>query len=337
MFGDTPKPAMGTDPQAVETVGLTKSFGAVEAVRGLDLRVKRGEIYGLVGPDGAGKTTTLRMLCGVLTPDGGQVRVLGHDAVAEVEKVREKLGYMPQRFSLYGDLTVMENLLFFAELFRVPRAEWGERSRRLLSFARLEPFVDRLAEFLSGGMKQKLALACTLIHNPELLLLDEPTTGVDPVSRREFWRILYSLLGQGVTILVSTPYMDEAERCNSVGFMAEGRLVVSGTPSELKAMMGKELLELRAEPRRAARAALQSVPLLEDVRVFGETLHLVAADVAAAEQAAREALDRAGIELLSLRRIAPSMEDAFMSLSSKPSAISPQLPAGGHELKAESR
>lgn len=300
---------------AVETAGLAKSFGEVRAVRGLDLRVKRGEIYGLVGPDGAGKTTTLRMLCGVLTPDSGRIRVLGYDAVGEVERVREKIGYMPQRFSLYGDLTVMENLLFFAELFQVSRRLWEERSRSLLAFSRLEPFVDRVAEVLSGGMKQKLALACTLIHEPELLLLDEPTTGVDPVSRREFWRILYSLLGQGVTIVVSTPYMDEAERCNTVGFMAEGRLVVSGSPSQLKVMMGKEVLELRAEPRRAARAALQGLPLLEDVRVFGDMLHLVASDARAVERAARETLEREGIELLSLRRIVPSMEDAFMSLS----------------------
>lgn len=300
---------------AVETAGLAKSFGEVRAVRGLDLRVKRGEIYGLVGPDGAGKTTTLRMLCGVLTPDSGRIRVLGYDAVGEVERVREKIGYMPQRFSLYGDLTVMENLLFFAELFQVSRRLWEERSRSLLAFSRLEPFVDRVVEVLSGGMKQKLALACTLIHEPELLLLDEPTTGVDPVSRREFWRILYSLLGQGVTIVVSTPYMDEAERCNTVGFMAEGRLVVSGSPSQLKVMMGKEVLELRAEPRRAARAALQGLPLLEDVRVFGDMLHLVASDARAVERAARETLEREGIELLSLRRIVPSMEDAFMSLS----------------------
>jgi ABC-2 type transport system ATP-binding protein len=322
MSGDTINPARGTrtDPTtpAVEAVGLAKSFGEVRAVRGLDLRVKRGEIYGLVGPDGAGKTTTLRMLCGVLSPDGGRVRVLGYDAVAEVEKVREKIGYMSQRFSLYGDLTVMENLLFYADLFRVPRQAREERSRRLLAFSRLEPFVDRLAEFLSGGMKQKLALACTLIHDPELLLLDEPTTGVDPVSRREFWRILYSLLGQGVTILVSTPYMDEAERCNSVGFMAEGKVVVSDTPQRLKEQMGKDVLELRAEPRRAAKAALQSVPLLEDVRVFGDTLHLVTSDAPAAERATREVLEREGIELLSLRPIAPTMEDAFMSLSSSP-------------------
>ncbi len=339
--GDTPvtsNPARRCDldpPLAVETVDLAKSFGNVAAVRGLDLRVKRGEIYGLVGPDGAGKTTTLRTLCGVLTLDTGRATVMGLDVERDVERVREKIGYMPQRFSLYGDLTVLENLAFFADLYRVPKRLWEERSAMLLAFARLEPFVQRRAELLSGGMRQKLALACTLIHDPELLLLDEPTTGVDPVSRREFWRILYNLPGQGVTVLVTTPYMDEAERCNTVGFMAGGRLVVSGTPNELKGRMGKDVLELRAEPRRAAQLVARSVPSVEDVRVFGDLLHLVTADAAVAVRETRDALEAKGIEVVSLRRIAPSMEDAFMSLSSKPSAISSQLSAEGHGLKAD--
>jgi len=305
-------------PLAVETVGLVKSFGNVAAVRGLDLSVKRGEIYGLVGPDGAGKTTSLRMLCGVLTPDAGRATVMGLDVERDLERVREKIGYMPQRFSLYGDLTVLENLAFFAELYRVPKRLWEERSTKLLAFARLEPFVHRQVEFLSGGMRQKLALACTLIHDPELLLLDEPTTGVDPVSRREFWRILYSLLGQGVTILVTTPYMDEAERCNTVGFMAGGRLLVGGTPGELKGRMGKEVLELRAEPRRGAMLVARGVAELEDVWMFGDRLHLVAADADRAEAATLRAMEAGGIRVESLRRIEPTMEDAFMSLSEFP-------------------
>lgn len=314
---------------AVEAAGLRKSFGEVAAVRGLDLAVRRGEIYGLVGPDGAGKTTALRMLCGVLAPEAGRALVMGHDVTAEPEKVRARIGYMPQRFALYGDMTVLENLAFFADIFRVPKRVWDERSARLLAFSRLEPFVHRLAEHLSGGMKQKLALACTLIHGPELLLLDEPTTGVDPVSRREFWRILYSLLGQGVTILVTTPYMDEAERCNTVGFMAEGRLVVSGTPGDLKRQIGREILELQAEPRRAAMVAARRVPELEDVRMFGDLLHLVTADAGRAEVATRRALEAQGIRVVALRRIEPSMEDAFMSLTGKQSAA-------GHQPSASS-
>lgn len=305
------------DFPAIWAAGLRKSFGEVAAVRGLDLVVKRGEIHGLVGPDGAGKTTTLRMLCGVLAPDAGRARVMGHDVVAEIEQVRQRIGYMPQRFSLYGDLTVKENLAFFADLYGVPRRVREERSARLLAFSRLEPFVDRLAEFLSGGMKQKLALACTLIHEPELLLLDEPTTGVDPVSRREFWRILYSLLGQGVTILVTTPYMDEAERCNRVGFMARGRLVASGTPKQLKQLVGRAILELRAEPRRTAMQVARELGELEDVRAFGDLLHLVTADPPAAESATRRAMAAHGIRVESLRRIEPSMEDAFMSLAGR--------------------
>ncbi len=301
---------------AVETLGLRKAFREVEAVRGLDLRVRSGEIHGLVGPDGAGKTTTMRMLCGVLAPDSGRALVLGRDTMVEPEVVRERIGYMPQRFSLYGDLTVLENLAFFADLYQVPKREWAERSSELLSFSRLSPFADRLAEYLSGGMKQKLALACTLIHQPELLLLDEPTTGVDPVSRREFWRILYSLLGRGVTILVSTPYMDEAERCNTVSFMAAGRIAVSETPNELKRLVGREILEMRAEPRRAAMLAARQIPELEDVRVFGDRLHLVTVDAQRAEEATRAAFEGNGIRILSLRRIEPSMEDAFMSLTS---------------------
>jgi len=312
---------------AVDATGVWKRFGEVEAVRGLDLRVTRGQIHGLVGPDGAGKTTTIRMLCGVLAPDAGRALVLGHDAAAESEMVREHIGYMPQRFSLYGDLTVLENLAFFADLYQVPRREREERSAELLAFSRLAPFAGRQAEFLSGGMKQKLALACTLIHEPELLLLDEPTTGVDPVARREFWRILYSLLGRGVTVLVSTPYMDEAERCNTVSFMAGGRIVVSDAPNQLKKLVGREILELRAEPRRAAMLAAREVQELEDVRVFGDLLHLVAADARAAEAATRTALDSREIRILSLRRIEPSMEDAFMSLTGEQSAISRQPPA----------
>ena len=335
--GQTPVPDGRHSPApaewAIETTSVWKGFGETVAVRGLDLKVRSGEIYGLVGPDGAGKTTAIRMLCGVLAPDRGDVRVGGRSLARDMENVRQRIGYMPQQFSLYTDLTVMENLRFFADLYGVSRQEWETRSVELLAFSRLQPFAGRLSEFLSGGMKQKLALACTLIHEPDLLLLDEPTTGVDPISRREFWRILYGLLGRGVTILVSTPYMDEAERCNTVGFMAGGRLVASGSPGELKRLVGREILELRAEPRRPAARVARLVPGVEDVRVFGDLLHLVTADAARTQDAVLRALEAEGIRVHALRQIEPTMEDAFMSLTGSPSAASPQpsdvTPSGG--------
>src|SRR5687768_4693162 len=215
--------------EAITTTNLTRSFGAVPAVAGLTISVPAGRIYGLVGPDGAGKTTTLRLLCGALVPDGGQATVMGIDVARDPEGVRRRIGYMPQRFSLYGDLSVRENMRFFADVYGVPRAEQGALMERLLAFSRLGPFQQRRADVLSGGMKQKLALACALIHRPTVLMLDEPTTGVDPVSRREFWDILRDAVDRdGMTVLVSTPYMDEADRCHAVGFMRAGRLMASG-------------------------------------------------------------------------------------------------------------
>jgi ABC-2 type transport system ATP-binding protein len=299
---------------AVATVYLTRAFGDVVAVDGLDLRVRRPEIMGLVGPDGAGKTTTLRMLAGILVPTAGTAHVLGYDVVRQAEAVKARIGYMPQRFSLYADLSVAENLAFFADIYRVPRREREERTAELLDFARLTPFRRRRAEFLSGGMKQKLALACTLIHRPQLLLLDEPTTGVDPVARREFWSILYRLLTQGQTILVSTPYMDEAERCSRVGFMAAGRLLTVGTPNELQAAYPHEILELRARPADLAAAAARTVPGVRDAQTFGETLHLVVEDAPAVLEPVRAAVAAAGLEVLSLRPIGATMEDVFMAL-----------------------
>jgi ABC-2 type transport system ATP-binding protein len=299
---------------AVETEQLTRSFGDVVAVDRLSLRVRRPEILGLVGPDGAGKTTTLRMLAGILAPTSGSARVLGYDVARQSEAVKAGIGYMSQRFSLYADLSVEENLAFFADIYRVPRREREARMVELLDFARLAPFRRRRAEFLSGGMKQKLALACTLINRPQLLLLDEPTTGVDPVARREFWSILYRLLTQGQTILVSTPYMDEAERCSRVGFMAAGRLLTVGTPNELQSSYPREILELRARPADLATAAARAVPGVFDVQTFGETLHLVVADAAATREPVRAALAAAGLEVLSLRPIGATMEDVFMAL-----------------------
>lgn len=298
---------------AIETEELTRTFGAVVAVDRLTFHVRRPEIFGLVGPDGSGKTTTLRMLAGILAPTSGRARVLGYDVARQAEEVKARIGYMSQRFSLYGDLTVHENLDFFGEIFQVPRRERQERMSELLEFAALSPFRNRRAEYLSGGMKQKLALACTLIHRPQLLLLDEPTTGVDPVARRDFWSILYRLLGQGVTILVSTPYMDEAERCNRVGFLSTGRLLIAGTPQELKAAYPYEVLEVRVSPAGQALSLVRGLPEAIDAQMFGETLHLVVRDASAAQAPVQQALQRAGFQLQGLRPIPPGMEDLFMA------------------------
>jgi ABC-2 type transport system ATP-binding protein len=307
---------------AIETSDLSRSFGAVRAVEGLDLRAPAGQIYGLIGPDGAGKTTTLRMLCGALLPDRGHARIGGVDVVENPEEVRRHIGYMPQRFSLYGDLTVRENLRFFADIYCVAPGERAALMERLLQFSRLGPFQSRRADALSGGMKQKLALACTLIHRPRVLLLDEPTTGVDPVSRREFWEILRGAVNQeGISVLVSTPYMDEADRCHTVGFMRAGSLMASGTPRELQALIGGVVLELQATPHHQAERALRGLPGVGDVQVFGDRLHVVA-DGALAEEQLRRQLAEGGAALHAVRTIPPTMEDVFMHLQR--SAVSGQ-------------
>jgi ABC-2 type transport system ATP-binding protein len=296
--------------------GLRKAFGASAAVDGLDLEVGRGEIFGLVGPDGAGKTTAIRMLCGVLDADAGDATVAGFDVRRDPEEVKLRIGYMSQRFSLYGDLTVAENLRFFASLHRVPRAERRRREAELLEFSRLAPYRARLAQDLSGGMKQKLALACTLIHTPEVLFLDEPTTGVDPVSRRDFWKILYDLLRGGVTILVSTPYMDEAERCGRVALMDQGRVRLSDTPEGLRARMQGRLLEVSATPQRRAREVLALLPGVAGIQVFGDRLHLWLRDGGPGEEAICAHLAARGVTACEVRPIAPSLEDVFISLLS---------------------
>jgi ABC-2 type transport system ATP-binding protein len=227
----------------IETRGLTRRFGALTAVDHLDLSVARGEIFGLVGPDGAGKTTTLRMLCGLMDPSEGSARVAGHDVVRETQAVKDQIGYMAQRFGLYGDLTVEENMAFYADLFGITGADRQELSARLLRMTRMDPFRNRQARQLSGGMKQKLALMCTLLHRPQVLLLDEPTNGVDPVSRRDFWAILYQLLKDGITIFMTTAYLDEAERANRVGLMHRGKLIRCAAPGELKRSTGAANLE----------------------------------------------------------------------------------------------
>jgi ABC-2 type transport system ATP-binding protein len=250
---------------------VVKRYGAVNALRGVSFDVNPGEMFGLIGPDGAGKTTTIRLLCGLLRPDEGKVRVLAQDPVAQHRRVTESVGYLSQRFSLYGDLSIDENIAFFAEIHGL--SDYGERRTRLLELTQLLPFRARLADRLSGGMKQKLALACTLIHEPRVILLDEPTTGVDPVSRREFWKLLAEFLQQGITILVSTPYLDEAERCHRIALLHEGELIALDTPDSLRRQLPGTMVELITADQSRVVPALTSMPHVMDVHVFGERVH----------------------------------------------------------------
>ena len=310
--GDT-----ATAPRAeaiIETRGLTRDFKKVRAVDALDLTVRQGELFGLIGPDGAGKTTTLRLLAGLLKITEGAATVAGHDLAREPEAIKPQIGYMAQRFSLYAELTVAENLRFFAELYDVSAEERGARTERLLDFAGLIPFKSRRAEHLSGGMKKKLALACTLIHEPPILLLDEPTTGVDPVSRREFWDILTELYTGGTTIVVSTPYMDEADRCSRVGLMYQGRLIRCNLPEVIRREVGEELIELQAEDWRAAQALAGDLPGVHQVLTYGESLHLLVDDAGERLPEIKAHLEKEGLGYRALRRTRPRMEEAFLSL-----------------------
>ncbi|MBI5382204.1 MAG: ABC transporter ATP-binding protein [Opitutae bacterium] len=299
---------------AIRAQGLRRTFGEVVAVDGLDLDVAEGEIFGLVGPDGAGKTTTMRLLTGILTSTAGSAQVAGCDVARDAERLKDHIGYMSQRFGLYPDLTVAENIAFYADIYSVPTAGRAAKIDQLLGFSNLTPFRQRLAGNLSGGMKQKLGLACALIHTPRVLFLDEPTNGVDPVSRRDFWRILYQLVREGVTIFVSTAYLDEAERCNRLALLHQGRLLGVGSPDEIKTLMGGALLEVRtAAPRRTA-LLLRERLAGASVGLFGDRVHVVARDPVAAEAQIRALLAAAGFELLSLRPIQPSLEDVFVSV-----------------------
>lgn len=299
---------------SIQTSHLTKRFGSLTAVKDMNLEVKIGEIFGLVGPDASGKTTTLRMLCGILPPDGGEARVAGYDILKEAESLKEKVGYLPQRFGLYGDLTVIENIHFYGDLYQVPRRERKERIERLLQFANLKPFIKRRAQDLSGGMKQKLGLICALIHTPQILLLDEPTTGVDPLSRRDFWIILYELLKEGVTILFSTSYLDEAERCNRIGLIFQGELMIVDTPSAVKARIGGTILELRMENHQKVMKWLEDMEFIKNLVLSGDKIHILVEDPFRAEKVIRSILREKGIEIFTLEETQPSLEDAFVSL-----------------------
>lgn len=291
---------------------LKKSFGTVTAVDRLTLDVEQGEIFGLVGPDGAGKTTSIRLMLGILRLDSGSGRVGDFDIVKEADSICTLTGYVSQRFSLYGELTVQENLELFADLYKVPDKDLAPRLQRLMQFSRLEPFRGRLARNLSGGMKQKLALSCALIHTPKLLFLDEPTTGVDPLSRRDLWRLLFDLWQEGVTIVVSTPYMDEAERCSRVGFLSRGQLIALGRPDDLRAQFSGAIFEILVDDKFGAKDKLASLPFIRDVNLFGGGLHVIVDESAA--DSAEQKLRSSSIGLRSIGRVEPTMEDVFFQL-----------------------
>ncbi len=309
----------------IKTENLTKHFRKIVAVDSLDLEIKKGEIFGLVGPDGAGKTTTMRMLAAIMNPTAGNATITGFDLRKQPEQIKEHIGYMAQQFALYSDLSVLENIHFFADVFGVRGKVRRERVERLLNFARLTEFTDRRAGRLSGGMKKKLGLACALIHAPDILYLDEPTTGVDPVSRREFWDILASLHVDGTTILVNTPYMDEAERCSRVGLMYNGRLVEQGMPSQIKALIPGELMEFRPESdqiqgvgrlRRVDRILAGQEGVLE-VQTYGDLMHVFVDNVEQRRPQLEAALAAEQITMANFRQTLPRMEEAFISLIRK--------------------
>lgn len=302
---------------AVETFELSKTFGAessggIRAVDRLTLSVGTGEMFCLVGPDGSGKTTTIRMLCGILAPTSGNGTVLGHDIVREPDLLKREIGYLSQRLSLYGDLTLDENIQFFAEINGV--SDFRKRREELLEFTRLTAFRKRLAEKLSGGMKQKLALACTLVHTPRIIFLDEPTTGVDPVSRRDFWRILQSLLESGITIMMSTPYLDEAERCSRVAMMNQGTILRIDTPSNLKKAMRGEVIEIVCDRVRDGLRLLRAHAGIREVQAFGDRLNVIVDRAERDAPIVESALREKGIRIASARVIAPSLENVFISL-----------------------
>ncbi|MBI5294063.1 MAG: ABC transporter ATP-binding protein [Chloroflexi bacterium] len=332
----------------VNATHLKKSFGANQAVDDISLQVKAGEIYGLVGSDGAGKTTTMRLLVGALRPDAGEITVCGYDVLKQVDNVRAQVGYLSQRFSLYEDLTVLENIRFFAEVRGLSQKEWLPRSMEILEFVGLGNFKDRRAGQLSGGMKQKLGLASALVTRPRLLLLDEPTTGVDPVTRQDFWQLVIKLVSapalsgveaqapqrpstadfaksasssaqDGVSVIISTPYMDEASRCHRVGFMKLGRIIAEDTPSNLRARLAERVLELRGDPINTLRHIAHHDGDVEDVAAFGDKLHL-----RVKEGRARAVIERLtgviaaeGATLLELRLVPPTLEDVFIALSER--------------------
>ncbi|NIS80845.1 MAG: ATP-binding cassette domain-containing protein [Anaerolineales bacterium] len=300
----------------IEARDIRKSFGDTTAVDGLSLTVHGGEIYALVGPDGAGKTTTMRLLCGAYSIEAGTVTLAGIDLQRETERARAQIGYLPQRFSLYGELTVLENLRFFAEVRGLPTENWQPRSKEILRFVGLEAFGERRADALSGGMKQKLGLATALIHQPRILLLDEPTGGVDAVTRQAFWQLLIELLQEGVAVLISTPYMDEAARCSKVGFLSEGSLLLEGPPGKIVERLRGRIVEFFGGPRSLVERLTEEDASVEDVRAFGDRLHLRVAPRKARDVVAmlKTRVPKEGGVVESVRTVKPGLEDVFLEI-----------------------
>ncbi len=296
----------------IEINNLIKRFDSEEAVNIPQLEIFQGELFCLVGPDGAGKTTTIRLLCGLLKPDTGSISMFGTQLQTRLHVLKMRFGYLSQQFSLYGDLTIDENIEFFAALHHLK--DFKTRRTELLNMMRLTPFRNRLADKLSGGMKQKLALACTLIHQPEIIFLDEPTTGVDPVSRREFWRLLWQLLQEGLTIVMSTPYMDEAERAHRVAFMHQSRLLIVDSPAAIRAGLNKEILEFTCDPIRQAWQVLKNSDFHDKIQVLGDRLHILSTTGSDDEPVIRDLLEQHQITILTERQVEPSLENVFISL-----------------------
>ncbi len=305
------------DTSLIQISKLTKTFKEKSALDQISLSIDQGELFGLVGPDGAGKTTLLRILAGLLSISEGDVFINDIDVKKNAEANKSRIGYMAQEFSLYGKLSVIENLKFFGDMYDVSTAEQNERIPGLLEFANLKEFQDRRAEHLSGGMKKKLALASTLLHRPPILLLDEPTTGVDPISRREFWNILNELHIQGTTIIVSTPYMDEADRCSRVGLMYQGTIVVCDTPANIRGDVGADVIKIISTDWQKAREVLGTLPDIQEIQSYGEALHVLVNSASKQKQTIKKALLKNQIELIEFREITPRMEEAFISLIRK--------------------
>ncbi len=299
---------------AIRTENLTRKFGDVTAVDGLCLEIRAGELFGLVGPDGAGKSTVMRLLSSILDPSSGDAWVNGLHTVRDADTIKDSIGYMSQRFGLYPDLSVMENLDFYADIYGVRGSTRSSHVKQLLEFSGLAPFTKRLAGNLSGGMKQKLGLACSLVHTPKILFLDEPTNGVDPVSRRDFWKILHELEGEGVTIFVSTCYLDEAERCDRLALMDNGKLLATGTPGEVRGHMKESVIDVVTSSARKALEILRAKFTDSTVSLFGDRVHITTSDPARVMSASDKMLKQAGIDVISIQKESPSLEDVFISI-----------------------